>query len=168
MKDVHIKVNKRISIDDTHVPTYSLAMNVVESVGVPAEIFVTKYIPGSKYTGPAEYVFWNVAYFDELSSIPDTPPNRRAVTYIRRSCLSYACATEAELNDFINTVTSDIKRLVQSVRTAGKLIACSDITVTGDTVTEVSCTDESCTAPVAVPESAKINEPVVSLSFTGE
>lgn len=161
---IQLKLDKQVSVSEGQAPVYTLQLAVSEATGITPNIFVVRYIPASKYTGPESYTFWNVAYIDELLSIPDTPTNKRKACDIRRSCIIYKCNTVDSLNDFVTTVTTGIQRLIKSLSDCPE-VAKSTITVTGDTAVELPC-EENQTGTINPPLEDS-STATVSLSFAG-
>ncbi len=162
---IKIKLDKQLSVSQDNSPVYTLKLSVVEAEGITPNIFVVRYTPASKYTGPETYTFWNVAYADELLTVPDTPTNKRKSCEIRRSCIVYKCSDIETLNDFICTVTTDIQRLIKSLKTSDT-IGCTTLTITDETAVELPCEEHK---DIIKPlEQTSIEQTTVSLSFTGE
>ena len=140
-----IKVHKTVFTDGSYVPSFSLQLQVIEtSEDIPAAIFVHRYTPKSAVMAKDDCEFWNVAYFDELSSVPDYIRDRKKMCFVRKSRVDKSFPTMSDLNAFLDTVTHDIQRLIQQAESQ-KLANCELITVTDETVIEtpVSCTDTS-------------------------
>lgn len=162
---IRIKLDKKVSASDTTPPVFTLNLGVTEVEGITPNIFVVQYTPGSKYTGPESYTFWNVAYADELSSIPDQPTNKRKECKIRKACVEYKCSSMDLLTDFITTVVSDVQRLIKSVRNSESAVLHSQISVTDETAVELPCEDSTATIADLTD---KAGDTTISLSFTGE
>lgn len=162
---IKIKLDKQLSVTEDNSAVYAVTLKVVEAVGVTPNIFVVRYTPASKYTGPETYTFWNVAYADELVSVPDMPTNKRKACEIRRSCITYKCSDMSTMNDFISTVTSDIQRLIKSLKNTAT-IACTTVDITDETAVELPCAEHA--AIVEPVEQVNQGNTTISLSFTGE
>lgn len=160
-----IVLSKSVTRGEEPSAPYKLHIEVASAENITPNIFVVRYTPGSKYTGPEEHTFWNVAYFDELTSIQDTPSNRKKSCYIRRSCLDYSCVTEEDLQDFITTVVSDVQRLLKSVNDPGDIVSCSTFTITDETAVEQPCVGNSVPTPDTTENSSGTT---ITLSFTGD
>ena len=167
MNPATVSIHKTVGVEPGQVPVYILRMSVTDAVNVSPCIFVNKYQPGSKFTGPETYTFWNVAYLDEMTSISDVIGNRRVSCFVRTPCLEYRCTSEDDLQDFIDTVSSGVQRLLKSLKAVDSIESCSTISIGEDTIHEETCTDsvESCPDTNSTEES---NQQTVSLSFTGE
>lgn len=164
--NARVQLSKEVEFIDTNPSLYKLKLSVKSAENITHNIFVVRYIPGSKYTGPEKYTFWNVAYLDELTSIPETPINTRKSCDVRKSCIEYVCNSAAELEDFTSTVFSDIKRLLKSVNTQGTLVACSNVDITADSAVELPCEDSPTDVGTTTPDNEQ--NTVINLSFTGE
>jgi hypothetical protein len=162
---IKIKIDKQLSVSEDQSPVYTLKLNVTEAEGITPNIFVVRYTPASKYTGPESYTFWNVAYADELISIPDTPANKRKACELRRPCLVYKCSNTEDLNDFVTTVTSDIQRLIKSLKEQ-PIESCSTLTITDETAVELPC--QPSVEVSADDQPIDNSASTISLSFTGE
>lgn len=140
-----IKVHKTVFTDGSYVPSFTLQLQVIETSGdIPNAIFVHRYTPKSSVMAKDDCEFWNVAYFDELSSVPDYIRDRKKVCFVRKSRVDKSFPNMDDLNSFLETVTHDTQRLIQQCESQ-KLANCELITVTDETITEtpVSCVDES-------------------------
>lgn len=139
MAEVKLIIHKDITAD-TAKTTWAVTMRVVEALGVTPNIFVVQYTPYSKYTGPATYVYSNVAYLDELISIPDKIQHSNKACRVRKSEFTHRFITEDACKEFISEVEMYLKRLV--IQLEGGLISeeSTDITVTKDGLAESPCT----------------------------
>lgn len=163
---VNLKINKKVTVSDTQAKTYTVTLSVEEAQGITPNIFVLRFNPGSKYTGPESYTFWNVAYLDELESVPENPANRRASCEVRKSCFTHHCTSLDALNEFMSIVISDIQRLIKSVESSGSDLLCSNLNITSETAVELPCSD--CESVGVQYTDDQSTGSVVSLSFTGE
>ena len=163
---IKLKIDKRVEVSDTQAKTYTVTLNVTEAVGITPNIFVLRYYPGSKYSGPEKYTFWNVAYLDELSSVTDQHTNKQKSYEIRKSCFTHSCDSQESLNEFMRIVISDIQRLIKSVEQPGQDMLHSNIDITAETALELPSSDRDTTS--ASSENIADTGSVVSLSFTGE
>ena len=158
-----IKLHKTIYKDDTYVPTYTVSVEVTEAIGVTPNIFVERWVPASKYTGEASFIFNNVAYFDELTNVPDFVANSKLSSFVRRSCATYSAPNEDKLNEWITIVTADIRRLLESIKTNGTDMQCYDVDITADNVIETavpccsSSSSESSEADDGIESSSSVN-----------
>lgn len=162
---IKIKLDKKVSASDTTPAIFTLNLSVAEAEDITPNIFVTNYTPASKYSGPESYTFWNVAYADELLSVPDQPTNKRKECKIRRSCIEYKCSDMDQLTDFVTTVVSDVQRLIKSMQDSGSAILHSQIAVTDETAVELPCEDSTTTVTELTDQ---VGDTIISLSFTGE
>lgn len=140
-----IKVHKTVFTDGSYVPSFTLQLQVIEvPENIPAAIFVHRFTPKSQVMSKDDCEFWNVAYYDELTSIPDYIRDRKKTCFVRKSSVDKSFANMDDLNEFLATVTHDIQRLIQQADSQ-KLENCEVITVTDSAISEVgvSCTDTS-------------------------
>ena len=163
---VQLKINKKVEVTETQGKTYTVTLRVTDAVGITPNIFVLRYFPGSKYTGPEHYTFWNVAYLDELTTVPDHHTNNHKSCEVRKSCFTHYCKSQEDLNDFMGIVITDIQRLIKSIEQVGESVLHSNIDITAETAMELPCSDSDTTVVSA--ENNTDTGSVVSLSFTGE
>lgn len=133
MNNVSIKIHKTVETDGTYVPSFTLKLSVLSAEGVTPCIFVHEYIPKNPYSD-ARYEFTNVAYFDELTEVPDYLQHRNRTCLIRKSDIEKRFTDKASLDRFLSTVSHDIQRLIQQAETTTATGECEDITFTATAV----------------------------------
>ena len=163
--NARVTLDKIVKISDTAPPVYTLKLSVSSAEGLTPNIFVVTYTPGSKYTGPESYVFCNVAYGDELDTVPEQVGNKRTSCEIRKSCIEHRFRDQDSMTEFIETVVSDIQRLIRSVNSASDELH-SGLAITEDTAVELPKLADEVHSQSADTSSVSAN--TISLSFTGE
>ena len=133
MNNVSIKIHKTVETDGTYVPSFTLKMSVTSAVGVTPCIFVHEYTPKSPYN-ESKLDFMNVAYYDELTEVPDYLQYRNRSCLIRKSELEKRFSDREALQSFLSTVSHDIQRLIQQAETTTATGECEDLTFTADNV----------------------------------
>lgn len=168
MSKASITIHKTVETDSTYVPSLTLKMSVTTAEGVTPCIFVHEYQPKNP-TSAAKFEFMNVAYYDELTEVPDYLEFRNKSCLIRKSELEKRFSDREAMYEFIKIVGHDIQRLLQQVETTTATGECEDMTFTADTVkTEiVRCLDrEETQAPEdSAPQPAA---DTIILSFDGK
>ena len=140
MSEAKISVHVETFTDQSYVPSFTVKMRVTEAEGLTPCIFVHKYVPKCGATA-ASYEFMNVAYYDELNSVPDYLGSRKEVTLLRMSEVTKGLPNSAEMEDFIATVQHDIQRLLVQVNTTAVTGACRDVEITAETITQTLTED---------------------------
>lgn len=114
MSKLSVTLNKTVDIYDYESSCVKLCLSVIKTEGVPAEIFVHRYSP-LKNT----YTFQHTAYYDEMQNTPDSVVNKNAVSDIRLGSLTYTAQTLEKVDEFVDGVCGDIKRLLTQYRVFG-------------------------------------------------
>lgn len=105
------KIRKTI---DTQAPVHSVTLTVTSAEGVTPNIFKLRYTP-SRPTSAAYYTFWNVAYLDELTSVPERIADKRKETFIRSKEATYTNPSAEAVDSWVDDVLADIQRLLRTV-----------------------------------------------------
>lgn len=139
MDPLLIKLSKTISTVSGELDNYRLVLNVTYAQGITDAIFVHQYFPGSPYAGATELSFYNVAYPDELQSIPVNPPNKSEACYVRTNRVDKFFKSIDDVESFMKVVMSDISRLLKYLETFDDLSESSSscITITKDNNYEI-------------------------------
>ena len=142
MEPILIKLSKTVSTVSGELDNYRLVLNVTYAQGITDAIFVHQYFPGSSYAGDTELSFYNVAYPDELRSIPVNPPNKSEACDVRTNRVDKYFKSIADVDSFMEVVTADIARLIKYLETFDDLAEYSSscITITKDNNYEVPVT----------------------------
>lgn len=140
MSAVKLIVHKDIESDIANT-TWAVTMRVVEAQDIPSRIFVLKYTPYSKYTGPATHMFYNVAYLDELASVPDKIPNSKKACMYRSDVFTHRFNTYQACVEFMSEVEGYIRRLVDQVTNGLNTQSAFDVLFTGSSSLEYECTE---------------------------
>ena len=144
-----ITLHQEILSDSSYVPSVTLKLSVsTVSGGISPCIFVHEYIPKNPNTVKAAYDFTNVAYYDELSTVKDYVSTRHATCLVRLSSICKSFPNRAELDSFLNTVLSDIQRLLTQLETQNTA-GCNTLEVTSNSIVDSPCADIEADLPPA-------------------
>jgi hypothetical protein len=141
---IKLTIHKEIS-SDLGKTTWGVTMKVVNAEGITPNVFVMQYAPGSRYTGPAVSSFSNVAYLDELYSIPDTVSNSHKPCMYRSSGFTCWFSCKEDCEAFIREVEDYTKRLISHLEDGLLTDAATDITISADSAESVICTGHATT-----------------------
>ena len=168
MSDVSIKIHKTVETDGTYVPSFTLKMSVMTAVGVTPCIFVHEYTPKSSYTD-ARFEFTNVAYYDELTEVPDYLKHRNKACLVRKSEIEKRFADKCALDEFLATVSHDIQRLIQQAESTTATGECEDLTFSSNGVISeaVVCEDRKKDEKSEEEPSQQSSDTII-LSFDGK
>ena len=166
MSDASIKIHVETLTDSSYVPSFTVKISVKEASGVSPCIFVHQYTPKLPCSN-ASYEFMNVAYYDELNSVPDYIKNKKQASLVRLSAIEKGLPDKDEVSDFIATVQHDIQRLLTQVNTTTVSGECLDVEITAGTVTQT--VSEDCENSTKKEETGadKLAPGVVTLTFDG-
>lgn len=139
MEPIVVKLSKTISAVAGDTTSYRLILRVVYAQGMTDAIFVHQYLPGSPYTGSDELSFHNVAYPDELQTIPVRSTRKSTACYVRTNRVDKYFRSLEDIDSFMATVVSDMSKLIKHLETFDDMSESSGsyITVTGDNNYEV-------------------------------
>lgn len=147
MNKLLIKLSKTVSTVPGELDNYRLVLSVTYAQGITDAIFVHQYFPGSPYAGPTALSFYNVAYPDELQSIPVNPPNKSEACYVRTNRVDKYFKSMDAVDSFMEVVTADISRLLKYLETFDDLAESNNscITITKDNNYEIPVNLEAST-----------------------
>ena len=140
MSEAAINIKVETYTDSSYVPSFTVRISVVSTDGITPCIFVHEYVPKLP-CNEEEYSFVNVAYYDELTSVPDYIKDRRTPGLVRKSVVEMGFPTKERLEDFIATVQHDIQRLLTQLNTTTATGQCLDVEITAGTVSQTISDD---------------------------
>lgn len=164
MSEATLKLHIETLTDSSYVPSFTVRISVAESSGITPCIFVHQYVPKLPCSD-ATYSFVNVAYYDELSSVPDYLQDRKTAGLVRLSTVEKGLPNKDEVADFITTVEHDVQRLLAQVNTTTVSGQCLDVDISAGTIT--STVSEGCGSVVEDTGADSVAPGVVTLSFSG-
>lgn len=112
-------------------------LKVTANVGIADEIFVCRYIPVSSVQ-EAHYEFYNVAYADQLHTVPTEPETKNRVCFVRRNSVTYYSESPLRAQNWCNEVYKEVQRLLQSYNVNYPLGSCDKVLLTEDNIQIVS------------------------------
>ena len=166
MSEAKITLHVETLTDSSYVPSFTARISVKSAEGITPCIFVHQYVPKLP-CADATYEFMNVAYYDELNSVPDYLKSQREPGLVRKSSVEKGLPSQEELEDFIATVEHDVKRLIAQVNTTTVSGLCRDVEITAETITQTVSEDCENSTEELDTGGSDLAPGVVTLTFAG-
>lgn len=131
-----ITLQKKISYPNPLQTTAVAELRVTSSFGIEEAIFVCRYIPVSA-TQEAHYEFYNVAYADQMHSVPTEPETLNRVCFVRRSSVEYYAENPLMAQKWCDEVYAEIQRLLQSYNVNYPMGSCDKVCLSEDEISVV-------------------------------
>ena len=141
-----VVLNKSTKVHDATTVCASVCLSVASATGVPVDLFVHKYNPTT-----GAYSFQHTAYYDELTSVPDTVKNSKTACTVRLASASYSAASLDKINEWVDGVCSDIRRLLLQYQFFNETtisdvdVICIDVNGINDTVVGTDSDEDTLT-----------------------
>jgi hypothetical protein len=131
-----ITLNAKISFPAPNETTAVASLKVTASSKIAREIFVCRYIPESAIQ-EAHYEFYNVAYADQMFSVPTEPETKNKVCFVRRAETEYYSSSPATAKRWCEAIYKEVQRLLQSYNTNYPLGTSDKVVLTEEDITIV-------------------------------
>jgi hypothetical protein len=141
----YILLQKKISYPTPEDTTAVAELRVIDHENIDKAIFVCRYIPISSVQ-EAHCEFYNVAYADQIHTVPTEPETLNRVCFVRKDSVLYYAENSAKAQKWCDEVYREVQRLLQSYNVNFPLGNCDRASITCDDI---------CVAPATPLEDGK-------------
>ena len=126
-----VLLQKKITYPKPEDTTAVAELSVIDHENIDSSIFVCRYIPVSSVQ-EAHYEFYNVAYADQMHTVPEEPEVVNRVCFVRRPSVKYYAENSIRAQRWCDEVYLEVQRLLQSYDFNYPLGSCERIELTKD------------------------------------